>query len=306
MKSVRNIIEINEDLCNGCGQCILDCAEGAITLADGKAKVISDILCDGLGACLGGCPTGALRIVQRVADAYDEEAVERHLATHDKGHGHHGHGVGGHGHHAHGHRHSGKHASGAHGDCCQGGSEKRKEACGCPGSKAESFTPVVALTGCGCPGSKAASFPARAGDIQGKHGGGAVLGNTHWPLKLRLMSPDAPFLRGADLLLAADCAAFASPAFHEKLLPGKVVLIACPKFEGAEALAERLAEIFRVARPKSCTVARMEVPCCKGLMEACRAALAMADADVPISEVIITRQGEVAEGGAVGKQASGF
>src|SRR4030066_1957338 len=77
--AVRNIIHIDEEKCNGCGQCIVDCAEAALQIVDGKAKLIKEIYCDGLGACLGSCPTGALTVVQRESDPFDEEATERHM-----------------------------------------------------------------------------------------------------------------------------------------------------------------------------------------------------------------------------------
>ena len=296
-KAMRNIVEINEDLCNGCGQCILDCAEGAIVLVDGKAKVIADMYCDGLGACLGGCPTGALKIIQREADAYDEEAVEQHLAKqgrslkHDAGHHHHG------GHHHNGHGHGGHHSHHPHRQL----STEGVPGCGCSHSAPQE---LAAAKFCGCPGSQAQSLGSPVSPAQGANAtplgmaSGPVfppMANTHWPLKLRLMVPNAPFLQGADIVLAADCAAFAAASFHQKLRPGKVVLIACPKFEGTQVLAEHLAEIFRVAKPKSCTVARMEVPCCQGLMNACLSAKELSSSPLPIKEVIVTRQGEIVE-----------
>lgn len=249
MKLFRNIIEIDRDRCNGCGQCVLDCAEGAIAIIDGKATVVSDSYCDGLGACLSGCPQGALSIVQREAAPFDEEAALRHAAS--------------------------------------SRTEARADAPkGCPGSAVRTFPErhsgnASGNTPASGPATMSGSAPA-FGTAPGAPD--PFAGARSWPVKLRLVPPSAPFLRNADLLLAADCSAAASPHFHE-LAAGKVVLIACPKFE--EGVRDRLTELCRVARPASLTVLRMEVPCCRGLAAACRDAASACGDAFPVHERIM-------------------
>ncbi len=84
IKTTRKIVHIDEDKCTGCGVCIPSCAEGALQIIDGKAKLISEKFCDGLGACLGECPEGAITIEERVADDFDEELVREYLASHEQ------------------------------------------------------------------------------------------------------------------------------------------------------------------------------------------------------------------------------
>ncbi len=270
MEKMRDIIEIDENLCNGCGQCILDCAEGALKLVDGKAKLVGEFLCDGLGACLGGCPTGALKIIKRPAAAFDEEAVARHL------------------------------------EAAGGAPAPQQHAC--PGKAAMSFTPAAHATcpgsaamsfqaspplqtdqlACGCAGSAAGSFKPEAPAASGSYA--STLG--HWPIKLALLPPHAPFMQGADLALVADCAGLAWPDIHNKLLPGRAVAIACPKLDDAQAHIQKLAELLKAARPASLTVARMEVPCCQGLMRIAQEAVRLAGLNLPVREIVVSRQGK--------------
>ena len=238
MKQLRKIIEINEELCDGCGQCIPNCAEGSLAIVDGKVKLVAENLCDGLGACLGVCPTGALRIVERQADAFDEDAVEDYLHN-----------------------------------------RRERERTACEAANA----PTLLQAG-------AAIKPI-----------GQNLGPnswTNWPVQLRLIPPTAPFLKGADLLIIADCCPVVCRDFHGKYLDGRVVLMGCPKFDDKEAHRERLAEIFRANNPKSITLLIMDVPCCSAFVGIVRQASQAAGCSIPIKTVTISRQGEeLAEAG---------
>ena len=243
MKIMRKIVEIDDELCDGCGQCVPACAEGAIEIVDGKARIAAEQYCDGLGACLGECPHGALRIIEREADDFDEAAVEEYL--------------------------------------------KQKElprqpaepalACGCPSAQIQTFVPS---TPC-----QQVNEPA----VQS--GGGSAL--SHWPVQINLIPPSAPFLKGADLLIAADCTPVAYPNFHKDFLKGKVVMVGCPKFDDAQEYIQKLTDIFRTADINSITSLVMEVPCCSGLPMIVRKAMEAAGKEIPMREVVVSTRGVI-------------
>ncbi len=230
-KVVRKIIKIDEDKCNGCGDCALACAERAIQIIDGKAKLTSDSYCDGLGACIGECPQGALTIEERESVEFDKAATEQHLAAQHKA---------------------------------------EPLPCGCPSTSVMQLTPDPA---------QAVKAPPIKSTL------------TNWPVQLPLVPADAPFLKGADLLLTADCVPFAYPSFHLDFLEGHAVIIACPKLDDYESHRKRLNDIIRKANIKSLTVVHMEVPCCFGLVHMAQEALKASSKSIPFKEVTVTIRG---------------
>lgn len=249
MKVTRKLITIDEELCNGCGQCVPGCAEGALQIIDGKARLVAEKFCDGLGACLGECPTGALTVREVEADNFDPEAVKQLLTEQGRD-------------------------IPDHLPAPESLHLKKKHG-GCPGSRVESF--ISAKTG------KTAA--------QEKSDEPSML--THWPVKIRLVPAEAPFLKGADLLLTADCVAVAMPGYHENFLPGKVVLTGCPKFDDVESYVEKLSAIFSGSGLNSITVLEMEVPCCSGMSRMVAAALKKSGVDIPSEKIIVARTGEI-------------
>ncbi len=251
--AVREIIRIDEELCDGCGLCVPSCAEGAIAMVDGKARLVSEVHCDGLGACLGHCPQGAITLERREAPEFDEAAVAAHL----------------------------------------GG--------GGPEPHAVPTMPVLGLavpSGGGCPGSSQQVF----GPPPGLPGSAPVEGEApptalwHWPVQLHLINPGAPFLRESHLLLAADCSAYAVGDFHQRYLAGKALAIACPKLDSnQEVYLEKLVAMIDGAGLERMTVLMMEVPCCGGLAQLVRQALARARRTPPVELVVISSRGAVLE-----------
>jgi Fe-S-cluster-containing hydrogenase component 2 len=209
---LRRIVKIDENLCNGCGNCIPKCAEGALQVVNGKARIVKETYCDGLGACLGQCPQGAITVIEREAPAFDEKEVHEYL--------------------------------------------KNKQTATSTATKAT---------------------------------------KPQWPVKINLVPVQAPFYQSADLLVAADCAPIALKAFQSTLLPGKRVVIGCPKFDDARAYAQKLGEILKLNDVASVTVAHMEVPCCTGLKWAVDKAIESSGKKIPVKEFEIKVGGEIVE-----------
>ncbi len=263
----RKVIEIDEAKCNGCGQCIPNCAEGALQLIDGKARLISDLFCDGLGACVGHCPTGAMQVVEREAEPYDEKRVmdniirqgDNTILAHLK--------------------HLKDHGEIALLQTAVAELERR----GLP--VPELNTPEKMP--CGCPGSLARKLAVRP--VEATAAAGAAPSQLRqWPVQLRLLNPQASYFDDADLLVAADCVAYALGDFHRQLLAGRILVVFCPKLDAdLNEYVEKLAEIFRSHTIRSVTVARMEVPCCGGTVTIVEKALAMAGKDLkPVIKVV--------------------
>jgi Pyruvate/2-oxoacid:ferredoxin oxidoreductase delta subunit len=142
----------------------------------------------------------------------------------------------------------------------------------------------------------AAHVHAGAGGTDGSHGPGAPASApselAQWPVQLHLISPQAPYFKDADLLVAADCTAFTRGSFHTDLLKGRKIVIACPKLDDVGPYVEKLAELIRVNKPKSITIALMTVPCCGGLQRIVERAVAQSEVDVPVRTVLIGLDGE--------------
>ena len=144
----------------------------------------------------------------------------------------------------------------------------------------------------GCAGSQTRSFAADAGALPEQEEGSAL---THWPVQLRLMSPSAPYLDGAHLLVAADCVPVAYARFHQDLLSGKVALVGCPKFDDAGAAVVKFTEIFSTAKITEVTVVVMEVPCCQRLPQIVEAGMDQSGALIPLNRVVVSLRGKILE-----------
>jgi NAD-dependent dihydropyrimidine dehydrogenase PreA subunit len=273
---LRNIVKIDEEKCNGCGECVNACAEGAIEIVNGKAKLISEIYCDGLGACIGKCPQDAITVEKRESAEFDEGATKAHLA------------------------------------------EKSRPEEGfkfeCPGMMAQQLRGKEEASETGTASSQAkrpsgfkeTSKPGqRSGvrqpsEVREASGVGQVSELRHWPVQLKLVSPAAKYFADADLLLVADCVPFAMGDFHKRFLKEHSVVVGCPKLDDSEFYIEKLSMILKSNKIKSLTVVHMEVPCCFGLTQITKGAVALAEIDLTFEDVTVGLDGEIRKTEAIG------
>ena len=280
----RDILKIDEELCNGCGQCVPNCHEGALQVIDGKVRLVSELMCDGLGACIGYCPEGAITIETREAEPYSEVIVMEQMIgkgkntiiahlKHLKDHG------------ETGFLHDGVAFLNDRKDVLDfnlnevlhevhnHGSHRVHNEGGCPGTKAAVIERPL--------DDRHAVFADQPSELR------------QWPVQMHLLNPNAPYLRGSDLLLAADCVAFSLGNFHSKYLKGRSLAIACPKLDhGIETYIEKLTAMIDIAKVNTITVMMMEVPCCGGLLQMVKNALTQASRKVPVKKMIISLAGE--------------
>lgn len=251
MKVKRNIIKINEELCNGCGLCAKGCYEGALQIIDGKARLISELYCDGLGACIGDCPMNAISVEEKEVEAYDEIAVikriipkgakvlEAHL-QHLKNHG--------------------------EMNLLQQGIQYLKD----------NDIPVPDMT------------LTQTQNIVSSLKSLSLSSSINWPVQLHLINPQSGVFNNADLLLVADCVAYANPKLYSELLIGKKLAIACPKLDvNKESYVNKLIQMIDDSKINSLTVAIMEVPCCGGLIRLVEMAMEKSQRKIPMTKVVV-------------------
>ena len=304
---LRKIIQIDEELCNGCGLCIPNCHEGALQIIDGKARLISDLFCDGLGACLGHCPEGAIEIIEREAEPYNETVVMETIVK------------------------QGRNTILAHLEHLRDHNEHEflKEAVAYIKKHNIDLSPDAPLpspaastvifenmketlkhvkpeqeSACGCGGSKTIDFRI---DIDKVNAAAATSAATlaepaspapselrQWPVQLHLVNPMASYFQGADVVLAADCVAFAMGDFHNRMLKNKSLAIACPKLDtNKDVYIEKLSAMVSNAKINTLTVPIMEVPCCGGLIQMAKMAVQQSGRNIPIKKIVVGIKGDI-------------
>ena len=258
MKVIRKIIQIDEEKCDGCGLCIPSCPEGALKIVETptgpKARLVKESFCDGLGACLSDCPQGALTVKEEVVEKYDEEGVIDHIKQKSP-------------------ELLKKHLSHL--------KEHSEEL-----PQHHSHAKLSA-----CPSAQMLHWKGEKEECEQKVELDSEL--RQWPIQLHLVPPSAPYFRDADLVIVADCVPFAYANFHQDFLKDHAIVIGCPKLDDVNKYIEKLAQIFKVAEPRSIKVLHMEVPCCYGLLHLAKEALTLSGQNIPLEVLVIGIKGEM-------------
>lgn len=295
----RQIIQIDEEKCNGCGLCVPNCHEGALQIIDNKARLISDLFCDGLGACIGHCPEGAIEIIEREAEPYDERKVMEQMVPKGRNT------ILAHLEHLRDHNEQ-EYLNQAiqflkenNVDMSPNGNTNKHGEHATHATLADAFREERSHQGCGCPGTQSMDF--RVDQARVDAAGAVVAADApselkQWPVQLHLLNPQAGYFRNADVVLAADCAAFSMGNFHSRYLKGKTLAIACPKLDSnKESYVQKLTAMISDSKINTITVVMMEVPCCGGLLQMVQAARIAAGRNIPVRKAIVGIQGDVLE-----------
>ena len=234
--------------------CAKGCHEGALQIIDGKARLISELYCDGLGACIGDCPMNAISVEEKEVEAYDEIAVIKRIIP------------------------KGAKVLEAHLQHLKNHGEMNLLQQGIQYLK-DNDIPVPALTQPQTqnviPVSQLSAFKPMSASI-------------NWPVQLHLINPQSGVFNNADLLLVADCLAYANPKLYSELLVGKKLAIACPKLDvNKESYVNKLIQMIDDSKINSLTVAIMEVPCCGGLIRLVEMAMEKATRKIPMNKIVV-------------------
>jgi len=228
-KMSRKIIQIDEEKCIGCGLCASACAQSALKIVDGKAKLISNDYCDGLGKCLPKCPVNAISFS-------DIEVTFKEMP-------------------------------------------KQSVPSSCPSSNLKTFK--------------------RSDEVDTNqkhtHTHDAQTNLLQWPVQIKLIPVNAAYFDNANLLIAADCTAYAYGNFHNDFMRNKITIIACPKLDDCN-YTEKLSAIIETNNIKSVTIVRMDVPCCGGIEDAAKTAIKNCTKMIPWQLVVISTDGTILDG----------
>ncbi len=295
MGNKRQIIKIDEEKCTGCGSCIVKCAEGALELVNGKAKIVKDSYCDGLGACMGECLEGAITVIEREAEEYDEGIVMENIIK------------------------QGDEMSKYHLEHLLEHNEMELYQQGINYLKAKNIEiPVHGLKiasqecGCnhnhgngghqhemgGCPGSKMIDLGRLKSELVVEKPTSDTTQQSHlknWPIQLYLAPTQAPYFENADLLIVSDCVAASYPNLHKTFVKGKTLLIGCPKLDDVQRHVDKIAQILKLNSIRSIQILMMEVPCCSGMKLIVEKSLELSGkkGQIPITHNIISIEGNI-------------